>query len=292
MRIALFSFLIAACIGTRAWAGNEARNYGAAALSVGGTLLGARSPFGLYQNPSVIQDFRSPSLATTIENSFGLSGFNGLAVAGTAPLRPNLSSAAGVHRFGNSLFGETGLSLALAGKAGFTSFGAVVQMLSNGFVNGQQSSTLSIGLGGKAQLLPALALAAAVYNFNEPKIDRRQSDERAPARLSAALLYTFSPKVHSCIQVEKHSNQDPNYAVGLSYQALSKCTFRAGFESKNAAFSAGIGLRLRTFYLDYGASFQGPIGLRQGITCSFAFPSKVKISAPSFSESPINEGIL
>lgn len=292
MRIVLLLLFLVAANGTRVWAGNEARNYGAGALAVGGTLLGARSPLGLYQNPAFIQDCRLPTVATSVENSFGLAGFNGFALAGTRPLSPKLSAAAGVHRFGNSLFGETGLSLAMAAKAGFTTFGAVLQMLSNGFANGQQSSAVSIGMGGKVQLHSTLALAAAVYNINEPRVARRQSGERAPARLSAAILYSFSPKVQSSLQVEKHSNQDPNYALGLAYQALDKVTFRAGFASKNAAFSGGIGLRLRTFYVDYGASFEGAIGIRQGVTCSFAFPIKQKVPAPSFSESPINEGIL
>lgn len=233
-------------------AGFYAQNrYFSAALNVGAAAVAL--PLGAPQSPE-----------TATEEP-------GAAPVAAAPVAPPAWARRGVvaleaQRFGGALYNETRVGAGYGYRLGQISVGARVEMLQIS-IEGLGSRRVALAsLGGQIEVLPGkLTLGVYGYNLGQARLASYQ-DERVPTVLRAGLAYRPTAQVLLALETEKDVERPANFKAGAEYRPVGALAARVGVASLSEEISAGLGVRLRDFGLDYAAAFQAVLGFSQHLS--------------------------
>ncbi|WP_140465092.1 hypothetical protein [Hymenobacter nivis] len=170
------------------------------------------------------------------------------------------------QRFGGQLYNETRVGLGYGYRLGQISVGGRLEMLQIS-IEGLGSRRVALAsLGGQIEVLPGkLTLGVHGYNLGQARLASYQ-DERVPTVLRAGLAYRPTAQVLLALETEKDVERPANFKAGVEYRPVGALAARVGVASLNEEVSAGIGVRLRDFGLDYAAAFQSVLGFSQHLS--------------------------
>jgi hypothetical protein len=140
----------------------------------------------------------------------------------------------------------------------------------------KQAVTAEIGL--QADLVKNLQLGVHIYNFTNSQMTG-EFQEQVPLILRIGLKYEFSKKLFMVLDIEKNIDRDAILKTAIEYRPIDQLFFRGGVQSlskspNSVALSAGIGLELKNFTLDFGFSNQSYIGNYTSLSLVFSLPKK------------------
>lgn len=208
-----------------------------------------------------------------------LGGSKGPETAGEIPGAPPVAASSAprawarrgvvafeAQRFGGALYSETRAGVGYGYRLGQISVGGRVEMLQIS-IEGLGSRRVALAsLGGQIELLPdRLTLGVYGYNLGQARLAGYQ-DERVPTVLRAGLAYRPTAQVLLAIETEKDVERPANFKAGVEYRPVAALAARAGVASLSEEMSAGIGVRLKDFGLDYAAAFQSVLGFSQHLS--------------------------
>ena len=170
------------------------------------------------------------------------------------------------QRFGGQLYNETRVGAGYGYRLGQISVGGRVELLQIS-IEGLGSRRVALAsLGGQVEVLPGkLTLGVYGYNLGQVRLASYQ-DERVPTVLKAGLAYRPTAQVLLALETEKDVERPANFKVGVEYRPVGPLAARVGVASLSEETSAGIGVRLRDFGLDYAAAFQAVLGFSQHLS--------------------------
>lgn len=170
------------------------------------------------------------------------------------------------QRFGGALYNETRVGAGYGYRLGQISVGGRVEMLQIS-IEGLGSRRVALAsLGGQIEVLPnKLTLGVYGYNLGQARLASYQ-DERVPTVLRAGLAYRPTAQVLLALETEKDVERPANFKAGVEYRPVGALAARVGVASLSEEISAGLGVRLRDFGLDYAAAFQAVLGFSQHLS--------------------------
>ncbi|WP_157886801.1 hypothetical protein [Hymenobacter sp. PAMC 26628] len=188
-----------------------------------------------------------------------------------APATPRAWARRGVvaleaQRFGGQLYNETRVGAGYGYRLGQISVGGRVELLQIS-IEGLGSRRVALAsLGGQVEVLPGkLTLGVYGYNLGQARLASYQ-DERVPTVLKAGLAYRPTAQVLLALETEKDVERPANFKAGVEYRPVGALAARVGVASLSEEISAGLGVRLRDFGLDYAAAFQAALGFSQHLS--------------------------
>ena len=196
-----------------------------------------------------------------------------------APSAPRAWARRGVvafeaQRFGGALYSETRVGVGYGYRVGQISVGGRVEMLQISIEGLGSRRVALVSLGGQAELVPGrLTLGVYGYNLGQARLASYQ-DERVPTVLRAGLAYRPTAQVLLAVETEKDVERSANFKAGVEYRPVEALAARVGAATLSEEMSAGVGVRLKDFGLDYTAAFQSVLGFSQHLSITKSWGRK------------------
>lgn len=250
---------------------------GARALAMGGAYVAlANTADAVFLNPGGLAQLHAVQASLFYQKPFGLDDVDFGTVSVTFPIL-GYRVGIGLLNIGNSLYKEQWFTLAFAHdfrKKIFYGLAFNHQRLDIATYGSDGAVGIDAGL-----VIPVtnnLAWGFLVKNLNHPKIGERT--EELPQVFKTGLSITPTSKVLLNLEFFKETRFSEEFRFGLELQPLAQLALRAGTASNPSRFSAGFGIKLKRFSVDYAFFTHNDLGLTHQVSLSAAFgasePSK------------------
>jgi hypothetical protein len=242
---------------------------GARTSGMGGACTALADPFSVFNNVGGAAIPENSTLVFSIKNLYGLEGMFVLGAAWNQKIREG-TFIASVYRFGDHLFSEHKIGIGYSHKIRFVSLGIQVNYLQQSLESSGTSGTLLIEAGGMVVILKGLTFGALIRNPNRARIGRTDP-EYLPVIMKAGLAYAPDDLTTICLDILRDKIHCNRIGIGLEYNLKRVFPLRAGAVFNPSGMSAGFGIHLKRFKLDYGAELDPRLGITSQFSVIFQF---------------------
>jgi hypothetical protein len=207
--------------------------------------------FSVFNNPGTVARLKAISAGFTCETNSLLPGANRIAASFLVP-SPIIAGSVGVFKFGDDIYSENLLSVAVGNKLGIASLGGrvnFVQYRANGFGT---KSAVSFDFGGLVQLTDQISAGAYIVNLTQARITE---DEYLPIKLVAGLGFKPTEQLLVSTEIEKDIGFKPAFRGGIEYAIHKKVFVRTGLNLNPSKGFFGLGFRSGHLNIDYALQF-------------------------------------
>jgi len=241
----------------------------------GAGLASMGDPFAVFHNPATLAWAGRGQAAASWVQPFGLD-FATQSVAAAAGRLPGRAGGVaigwrefGVEYDGQNLLRETTVGLAhafrlLSDRQSELAFGWGVDYYALDFgtsvtgLDPGRASVVGVHAGALATVRERTRVAFAVRNFNHPAIGNRDKEELRE-RVAVGIAYAPYPGVETSFDLSSELGEALQWRGGTAFDLSSALVLRAGVRTEPNVVSAGLGLRLAGFTLDYAFSTGGGV---------------------------------
>lgn len=188
---------------------------------------------------------------------FGLSELSTMSVALAFPLSV-FNISLGVRKFGFELYREYSVALSLAKYFSGVGIGVNLCYYNVRIENYGSDATVGIDLGFIVKLANQLNSGVALKNLNLPTIGNIK--EKLPQIFTFGLAYSLIQNCTICFDVQKETKFDLSPRLGFEYWLIEYIAIRGGWMNIPAKYTAGLGLKVLNFSLDYGFETHQDLG--------------------------------
>lgn len=240
---------------------------GARSLGIGGADTALPGSFSCFNNQAGVCRQEGSSLLFTIRNLYSLSGLFAMGAAYNLKYRQGAFLLT-LYRFGDQLFSEHKFGIGYSHQIRFVSLGIQVNYLQQQlYASGSRGSFL-IEVGGMAEILPGVLIAAYLLNPNRATIGR-ESREPLPVMMKTGIVYQPDDKISVCLDVQHGPDDFTRVRLGMEYVLGSLVPLRSGVNFNPARWTFGFGIYLKKFTLDYAFSLDPLLGLTHEISVHY-----------------------
>lgn len=234
---------------------------GAQAYAMAGASTTLSGPWSMLQNPGGISACEGAAAFFSYQNIWGLEGF-GRASSGVVLPFGFGNLGAGLSRFGDALYNEQTMSMAFANKVGFVRLGArlnYLQVRAEGF---GRKGILTGDFGGIVELLPHVIFGAQISNFTRADLISG-TGQSVPVIMRTGISFRPSESLMINADLVLEDMDNTYIRTGLEYAFYESLSIRAGVETFNRGYFAGLGFRRPRFALDYAMGYTPYLGYSQ-----------------------------
>ena len=231
----------------------------------------ADDPGAVFFNPAGLALVEGVEGALSYQRPYGLSFFDEFTGAVALPMNQYGTAALSVQNFsvnyqGNDLSAErvvalsygttlhrdihSSLAMGFTAKWLYWKLGDTVPGPSGSSTSLGSASTFGLDVGAQASLWRRTRVGAALVNVNNPKLGDPTPHD-LPQVFRAGICYEPFHSVSTVIGAERVLGEDVEFGGGAEAWIFPELALRAGVTSNPNRFTAGIGIRIRQFALDY-----------------------------------------
>ncbi|TDI78692.1 MAG: ComEA family DNA-binding protein [Caldithrix sp.] len=246
---------------------------GARSLAMAGTYVAlANTADALFLNPGGLSQITGTEISLFYQKPFGLDDVNIGSVSASFPLwrtRLNL----GLLSLGNSLYQEQVFLIAYSKSYQERIYCGIGLKYQSVEIAGYGSDgTLGIDIGWVVAIHQQLSLGFAAKNINRPSIGK--SREKLPQTFSTGLALYPHPRMILNLEIFKDVRFEQEIRFGVEFKAFDNLALRTGTANNPSRFSAGFGIRVNRFTVDYAFFTHNDLGLTQQMSFSIHFGRK------------------
>ncbi|MCC6252970.1 MAG: hypothetical protein IT238_10975 [Bacteroidia bacterium] len=271
----LFSFLL---LISRGFAANDNIPTGSRSAGMAHASIAINDVWAIQHNQAALGNINNMEAAVFSQLIYPNSSVMMNAVAVASPFKYGVLGAT-FNRMGyKNLYNESKYGIAYARQFGKTvSAGMQFNYLTThiGDNNYGSRGTVAIEAGILVEVIKNLKLGAHIYNPTRSRT-AQYNNERVPTILKVGLQYTFSDKVFSTIEVEKNISNKPVFKLGVEYHIAKEIYLRGGLSTNPSLNSAGFGIELKKFNIDFAAAFHPQLGVSPQIGLRYSFLDQQK----------------
>lgn len=263
----LLFILLFSVFGLKSYAQLTHVGVGAKSLGMANTTVTISDVWSAHNNVAGLATLEDNSMGVYFQNRFGVSGFNTVAFAGALKTKYGVGGLS-LQRFGDALYNEQIIGFGYANKLDFVSLGLKVNLMQVTIQELGTRSVVTFDFGGIVDLTDKLKFGANIFNMNQAKMNDYE-DERFSTIMKAGFSYRPFEKLMINIEAEKDPEYKANTKAGLEYWIVDKLAFRTGFSTLYRASHFGLGLKLRTFDIDYSLSYHNQLGVSNHFSVNY-----------------------
>ena len=248
---------------------------GARSLAMGGTYVAlANTAEAIFLNPGGLSQITGVEISLFYQKPFGLDDVNIGSVSASFPLwrtRLNL----GLFTLGNSLYEEQAFVLAYSKSYHdriFYGFNLKYQLVR--INNHGSDGTLGLDIGLVVPIHQQLSLGFVAKNINRPSIGK--SREKLPQTFNTGLALYPHPRMILNLEIFKDVRFEQEIRFGVEFKAFDNLALRTGTSNNPSRFSAGFGIHVNRFTVDYAFFTHNDLGLTQQMSFSIHLGRKKK----------------
>ncbi len=255
-------------------AGGEPFPIGARSWGLGNASVTLTDKWSVFNNVGGLSGVKQRSVMSSFSSYYNVPGLQVLALGAVYPLR-HLHVGLSIQRFGDELYNEHLVGVALGHRIGNVSLGAKINYVQIAVRDLGSRSTVTLELGGVVQLLPELSFGVHLYNPTQARLADYQ-DERVPTTMKAGLSYRPSKTLLLTAEVEKDVDFPAAFKVGVEYEIVKKLYLRTGISSKPLVNHFGVGWLVKNLTVDYALSTHPQLGFSHHLSLAYQFEKKEK----------------
>lgn len=223
------------------------RNAGIAGASI---TLG--DSYSLFNNVGGIARISKHSIFVSYQNRYGIEQFQ---VVGAGAIYSHEIGNAGIgfFKFGDDIYSEQRIHLALGHKVQMVSLGLGLDLLQYSISGIGTKQALVIQFGGVVELSKKIWIGAHIYNVNQAKL-RTEFNERIPVLMKTGLSYRPSTELMINMEVEKDLLFEETFKAGMEYMIIDHVFMRTGIRTQPFIGAFGIGFHPKNLQFDYAFS--------------------------------------
>ncbi len=269
--VVFFSIIVSFFYSTFAFAAGEPFPMGARSWGIGNATAAVADRYSVFNNPAGLGFLKDNFVNTSYHARYNIAGLQTLSLSGNYNTK-YANIGLGVERFGDKLYSEQKLGLALAKSTNRVSLGIKVSYFQAAIENLSSKNTLITEFGVMTKLSSKVQLGFHAYNLTGAKLFASQ---HIPTVLRLGLSFTPSKQILLVTEAEKDLDFPMLIKAGLEYQIVKNFYLRTGITSRlnNAHF--GFGFQSKQFIFDYAASSSSTLGFSQHLSISYQL-SKIK----------------
>ncbi len=246
---------------------------GPRSLSLAGNGTTLKDVYSVFTNAGLISELDNVQIATSYSIPYLINEFQQQGIVCVVPLKKGGVSIGGQFT-GKELFRQQkvclGYGLKLNDKLSI-GIGLNHQQLRIKNYGSYNVVTSDIGMFAKINEKISLGVSILSLGGNHSNINQ----ERFPTTMQLGINYTFQKKLQTYFSIDKSSNTNVNYRIGLEYEAYKNLWFRTGsvLNSRTLTFGFGYELPLK-LRVDVGSQWQQTLGWTPHVGFLYRFSSK------------------
>ncbi|MFQ5638741.1 MAG: helix-hairpin-helix domain-containing protein [bacterium] len=262
-----------------AWGGLEDVPIGARSLAMGAAYVAlANNAESVFLNPGGLDQLTGAQIALFYQKPFGLEDLNFGTLAVSLPVRHHRLSV-GFVTLGHRFFKEHAFTLSYSRNLRqrfYYGIGVRYHILQ---INGYGSSgAIGLDMGFVVLLHSQLRLGFTTKNVNRPKTGK--SKENRPQTYQSGLSVQVQPNVTINLDIFKEVRFPAEVRFGVEIKPYDILALRAGTASNPNRFSAGFGIKVNRFTIDYAFFSHNDLGFTHQASLSFDFGRNAKEKKP------------
>ncbi len=259
---------------------------GARSLGMGATYVAlANTADAVFLNPGGLSQIDGIEVAFFYQKPFGLADVNYGTVALTMPVA-GFRAGLGLLSLGNSLYSDQMISAVFSHHyLNKLYYGVAMSYWRTHIQSYGTAGALTFDLGMLFSVQPELRFGFMAQNINRAK----RGSETRPQTLSAGIAVLPFDKLLLSLDVYKDVRFDAEIRFGVEVKPWQILALRAGVANKPDRFSAGFGLVVGRFKVDYAFVTHNDLGLthQTSLLVGFGSKSQPKQSLPPVARAPV-----
>ncbi len=267
-RLILFIFGISFILFSNLKAGFEDLPTGARSLGMGATYVAlANTADAIFLNPGGLSQLLSTEISLFYQKPFGLKDLHFGTAAISAPVWGRRLSV-GFLTFGNSIYKEQMIAIAYSHHYRQKLYYSVCVRYQRLQIEDYGSTGKpGIDLGLLVPITPHISWGFLAKNINRPEIGREK--ERIPQSFKTG--FSTQPVANLILNLEifKDVRFTGEVRFGAEFKPFDNLALRIGTANNPSRFSAGFGIKVQPFTVDYAFFTHNDLGLTHQMSISF-----------------------
>lgn len=241
--------IISLTISFLAYSQNGSYQFGARSAAMGGASLTLTDEYSLFNNIGALGSIEDHGVFAGYQNRYGVTEFQ--VIGGGAVYNNRIGNlGVGYYKFGDDLFSEQRIHLAIGNKIQMISLGIGVDILQYHIESVGTKQAIAIEFGGVAEITPQLSFGAHIFNVAQAELDP-ELEEPLPTVMKAGISYKPSDELILTIEVEKDLDFDEIIKAGIEYKIVEAVFLRTGISTQPFIAAFGVGFHPRKLKFDY-----------------------------------------
>ncbi len=261
----VFCWIMCLFLSNSVFASGEPFPMGAKSWGIGNATVAIADNYSVFNNPAGLGFLKESFASASYHARYNIAGLQTLSLSGNYNTK-YVNVGLGIERFGDKLYSEQKLGLALAKSTNRVSLGLKVSYFQAAIENFASKNTLLTEFGIMTKLSSKVQMGFHAYNLTGAKLFASQ---RIPTVLRLGFSFAPTKQILLVTEAEKDIEQPTLIKAGLEYQIIKSFYLRTGITSKlnNAHF--GFGFQSKQFIFDYAASSHSALGFSHHLTLSY-----------------------
>lgn len=238
---------------------------GARSWGIGNATVAISDNYSVFNNPAGLGFIKDNFTSASYHARYNIAGLQTLSLSGNFNTK-YLNAGIGIEQFGDKLYNEQKIGVALAKSTNRVSLGLKVSYFQATIENFASKNTLITEFGLLTKLSSKLQLGFHAYNLTGAKLFASQ---RIPTVLRLGLSFTPTKQILLVTEAEKDIDLPMLIKAGLEYQIVKSFYLRTGITSKLNNVHFGFGFQSKQFLFDYATSNQSTLGFSHHLTISY-----------------------
>lgn len=263
-----FLFGLFVCLQLSLVAQDGKFNFGARNSGMAGASVTLGDQYSLFNNIGGLASVTDHALFGGYQNRYGVTEFQ---VIGAGAIYHSSIGNAGVgfYKFGDDLFSQQRIHLAIGNKFQMVSLGLGADLLQYNVSTVGTKQALAIQFGGIAEITSKLFFGAHIFNLNQVNLVET-TGERVPTVMKAGVSYRPNEELMINAEVEKDLDFDEIIKVGLEYQIIEHVFLRTGISTEPFLSAFGVGFHPKKLQFDYSYSNDSKLGSIHELSLAFS----------------------
>ncbi len=234
------------------------------------TVAQCNDVFALFNNPAGLAQFNWREIGIYYSPApFALKELSNAYFAYTEPTSIGAFSL-GAMTYGFDLYKENKISIGYSYNYLNNFFaGLVFNYHTLSIKKYGSSSAYYINFGLLAYITNELRWGFSVQNLNRATFGEEK--DQIPVIFNSGFSYDILPSVSVNASIEKDMLYNASFAAGLEYAIVKYVSLRSGFSNEPSRYSAGIGINVSLFHLDYAMFVHQILGITHQVGLIISF---------------------
>jgi len=254
---------------TASWLYGQNGKYpmGAKNAALGGASTTVGDQWSVFNNVGALALSTENIAFTSYQNRFAISEFQVMG-AGYVHHLSKATLAVGFYRFGDELFSEQRVNLAIGHKLDRVSLGVSMNYLQYNISTVGTKGGILFEFGGVAEITDKIQFGAHIFNVNQAELGT-DTNEKLPTVMKAGLSFHPTSDLMINLESEKDLDFDEVFRLGLEYRIIENVFLRTGFSTAPFNGVFGAGFYPKQYQFDYAFSNDTNLGSIHEISVSY-----------------------